>query len=247
VSLHLYLGRGLTQLGLTRLAVEAHRNALASDPGCFEASFAMAEGLARLERWDAAARAFRAAVALRPANVEAQGSLVCALYRSGRLCAAAAAMRRLIDLRPGEPELYLALGMIQCRMRRPWEAIRTLRWAARLEVPRADRRFVLGEALFGERQWREALDGLAAGRAAARLVWGATGASTRGVVRRRWPALGAILAARIEPPAAVSAAVSVAWRGMAARGHLLAARAFARGKPHRALRSVRAARRLGSA
>ena len=241
VPFHLHLARGLRQLGLTSLAAEAYREALASDPASFEASFGVGEALARSRRWEAAAQAFQRAAALRPADVETRGNLVVALFRGGRRGAAAAALRRLIDLRPGEPELHLALGVIQCRIGRPWDAIRTLRWAARLRPPAPDRRFLLGEALFGDRQWREVLDGLAAAhRLRASAV--ARGGARRSPGRGRLAPVAAMLARPIHPPRALAAV----WRGLAGGGHLLVARTLACGQPHRTLRSVRAAARVAT-
>ncbi|HEY8148508.1 MAG TPA: tetratricopeptide repeat protein [Vicinamibacteria bacterium] len=244
VPLHLCFARGLRQLGLLTLAVEAYHDAVEADPACFEGWFAMGEVLARDRRWEAAIEAFHTAAALRPADVEAQGNLVLALYRSGKRCDAAAAMRRLIDLRPGQPELYLVLGAIQCRTRRPWEAIRTLRWAAHLAVPATTKRFLLGETLFGERQWRETLGHLDAVRTPAVLPASAgRGRKARAGVAPRRKTLAAILQARVRPPMALSAALC----GLAAFGHLLVARAFVGRQPHLAIRSLRAARRLGAA
>jgi tetratricopeptide (TPR) repeat protein len=243
VPLHLYLARGLRHAGLLSLAVEAYRDAIEADPACFEAWFALGEVLARDRRWEAAIEAFHAAAALRPADVENQGNLVLALYRSGKLRDAAAAMRRLIDLRPGEPELHLALGAIQCRTRRPWEAIRSLRWAAHLAVPATTKRFLLGETLFGERQWMEVLGHLDAARTPVVLPASARRRrETRVGVAARRKTLAAILRARVRPPVALSAALC----GLAAGGHLLVARAFVRRQPHLAIRSLRAARRLGA-
>jgi tetratricopeptide (TPR) repeat protein len=244
VSTHLYLARGLRQLGLASLAAKAYRGASEADRACFEACFGRGEALARGGRWNAATAAFREAAALRPADVDAQGSLVLALYRSGKLEPAAVAMRRLIDLRPGEPDLYLALGMIQCRMGRPWEAIPTFRWATRLPPQPTARRLALGDALFGERAWmdvRAHLDGIRDP-----FVLPAVGPRRDHACLRvssRWRAVASILGARVRSPRALSAAA----RGLAACGYLVLARAFTRWQPSLAIRSLRAARRFGAA
>lgn len=242
VRSHLYLARVLKQLGLLSLAAQAYRDAFAADPASFEACFGMGEALARGGQWATSVSPFQAAAALRSSDVESQGNLVLALYRSGNVRAAAAALRRLIDLRPGEPELYLALGVIQSRMQHPAEAIRSFRWAAQLGAPVTKKHFLLGEALFGERQWSDALRHLGGARS---TVHPRPSARRRGEARIDGPRakpLTAILETRIRPPAAVSAALC----GLAACGHLLVARAFARRQPERAIRSLRAAQRLGA-
>lgn len=243
VRSHLYLARVLNQLGLLSLAAQAYRDAFEADPASFEACFGMGEALARGGHWATSVSPFQAAAALRSTDVESQGNLVLALYRSGNVRAAASAMRRLIDLRPGEPELHLALGVIQCRMRHPAEAMRSFRWAAQLGSPVARKQFLLGEALFGERQWRDALRHLGGARSTVHLRPSARPRREARIGGPRSKPLTAILETPIRPPAAVSAALC----GLAAYGHLLVARAFARRQPERAIRSVRAAHRLGAA
>jgi hypothetical protein len=222
------------------VAVWVYRDALNADPRSFAAHFAMGEALARLRRWGAASKAFRAAAALQPADVESQGNVVLALYRSGRLREAAVAMRRLIDLRPGEPELHLALGVIQGRMGRPAEAIRTFRWAARLTSPSTTHRFFLGEALFGDRYWAEVLGHLDSGR---NMVAPPAPLRPRRQARARafsrLKAAAAVLDARLQLPAVAAAALC----RLLARGEILVARGFARSSPHLAIRLLRAAQR----
>jgi tetratricopeptide (TPR) repeat protein len=240
VPVHLHLALLLRQCGLYTLALTAYRDAIDADPGCFDAWFALGEVLLRRRHWRGAVEAFRAAAALRPADVETQGHLVLALYRSHRRREAAEAMRRLVDIRPGEPELHVGLGMIQCRAGRPGEAIRTFRWAARLADPPAAKRFALGEALFGDRSWVEALADLETARrtvGAPRSACGHGRAAFR--PHSRWAAPAAILHARLRSPAALSAGFS----RLVASGHMLVAYGLRRTHPYLAIRSLRAAQR----
>jgi tetratricopeptide (TPR) repeat protein len=267
--LSLGLGNLLRQVGWLGGAAWAYSDALVAVPNLADAHLGLGEVRGALGHWQAAATSFRAAVDLLPSDIEAQGNLVLALTRAGCWGEGVAAARRLIELRPGDPELHVFLGLTMRRAGQPGEAIRAFRWAARLASVVSERRFVLGEAVFGQGPWRAALASLdlgqrlvqkpaveaasmgsrlnaRPGRLETRLAHGGAGRRRRTPLRRRARAL--VLAVARAGAAGLSAATApgtVASRWVLARILLVVARMVARPRPDRALRSLRLAHRLG--
>ena len=154
---HHFFGVVLEWCGWYGGAIHAFDDALRIEPGFAAAYFRKGETLGRLGRWLEASYCFAGAARVEPSSVEYQGNLVLALACAGQWSAVADAVRRLAGLRPREGELYVLLGAVLTRAQRPGEALRAFRWAVRLNPTTTTKRFFLGEALLGSKEWREAL------------------------------------------------------------------------------------------
>jgi tetratricopeptide (TPR) repeat protein len=242
----------LCLLGWHRGGAAAYHDAARAAPQLAEAHFRRGEALLRCRRYREAGLAYREAVRLRPGDLEAHGNLVLALARGGLGGPAVLALREMIHRCPGDAELRVLQGALLRRLHRQAEAIQAFRSAATLRPRAGARRFFLGEALLGAREWRSALEAhdqaqraeaersRVAGRSASRRL-------PRTLLRRSVPrsarAPRTPLLHRQVPVGAIAREmaaplVRLATR-VAAEAHLVVAWFYLGHRPHLALRSLR--------
>jgi tetratricopeptide (TPR) repeat protein len=230
----------------------AFRDAARVAPHFAEAHFGRGEALLRCGRYREASLAYREAVRLRPGDLEAHGNLVLSLARGGLGGPAVLALREMIHRCPGDAELRILQGTLLRRLHRQAEAIQAFRSAAGL-CPRAGgRRFFLGEALVGAREWRSALEAHGQAqraeldRARSRAV-----RRPRAPLRRRVPLRARPRTPLLQRPVPVGPIVGAMAdplvrlaRWVTAEMHLAVAWFHLGHRPHLALRSLRQGLRL---
>lgn len=247
-AVHYRLGRTLAFWGWHGGAAHAFRDALGVDPDFAPAHVGLGEALVRGRAWWEASRSFREAARLQPSNSEIQGNLVLTLGKAGLWDAAVLALERLSRLRPNEGQLHVLRGaLLLARLRRPADAIRAFRFAARLETTPSWSRFFLGEALLGARMWSDTVQAFTSARRGEGAGWRGLTTLAQSDLNRH-PGEGGRTEVRVclvDPDSA--AARGRLLRATSAGSYAALGRLFAFLRlPHRAIPCFRQARRQGS-
>lgn len=247
---HYRLGRALAFWGWHGGAAHAFRDALGVDPDFAPAHVGLGEALVRRRSWWEASRSFREAARLQPSNSEIQGNLVLTLGKAGLWDAAVLALERLSRLRPNEGQLHVLRGaLLLARLRRPADAIRAFRFAARLETSPSWSRFFLGEALLGARRWSDTVQAFTSARRGEGAGWRGLTTLAQSDLNRH-PGEGGRTEVPVRgllDPTDASSSRGRLLRATSAGSYAALGRLFAFLRlPHRAIPCFREARRQGS-
>lgn len=128
----------LSMLGRSAEALEAHRAAIAAEPGNANWHYGLATTLNQLGRTGEALEAYAAAVAAAPEQVRAHDARGRILFGQRRLAEAEAAFRIACAVEPDRAESMTGLGVTLSHLGRPEEGYAIHRRALRLDPSRLD-------------------------------------------------------------------------------------------------------------
>lgn len=149
--------RSLQFVGCEALAARGWAHLCARWPSDPEPLREAALCLMKLGRFEEAAAVCARRTLLAPADPDAWGALALAALRASRAQEAERALRQVARLCPEDPQPRIAVALALRRRHRTLEALRELRTAVAMPAARIERRFLLGETLFGAEAWRAAL------------------------------------------------------------------------------------------
>jgi tetratricopeptide (TPR) repeat protein len=156
-AIHAAVPRALQFVGCEVLAARCWAHVAASWPSDPEPLREAALCLMKLGRFEEAAAVSARRTLLAPADPDAWGALAIAALRASRAQEAERALRQVARLCPEDPQPRIAVALALRRRHRTLEALRELRAAVAMPVARMERRFLLGEALFGAEAWHAAV------------------------------------------------------------------------------------------
>lgn len=149
--------RSLQFVGCEALAARCWAHVAARWPRDPEPLREAALCLMKLGRFEEAAAVCARRTLLSPADPDAWGALALAALRASRAQEAERALRQVARLCPEDPQPRIAVALALRRRHRTLEALRELRAAVAMPAARIERRFLLGETLFGAEAWQAAL------------------------------------------------------------------------------------------